>query len=285
MAEKPISNFNVRPFTETLMRSYDPDDKFDREEMDRIGPEPWMLDLLSLNPEYPHWGPHEDYMSGNEESGWGAPIFHESWKEFDIHLDELNEVVHFYFEVDRVSKPCETCDETGYGRDARRVSDDFYDSDGTGRRWCDKITLDEAQALVDRNRCFYSDREKGELVKPVVDDALVARINLANLPGRTGFDIDLYHDAINKHILVKQRCERFGFYVKCKECGGHGYIYTANRAHVGLVLWLIHPRKGASRGVEIANVEREDLPAAFEFLAQAAKRNADRFAKVVSRVR
>lgn len=266
------------------MRSYDADDEFDREEMKRLRPDPWMLDLLTLNPEYPHWGPHEDYMTGDKSDGWRAPIFHEAWKGFDIHPNDLNEIVHFYFEVDRASKECEACDRSGYGPDAKRISDDFYDFENTGRRWCDKITLDEAQALVDQDRCGSFNREKKEWEKPVVNQAFVDKVNIVNARGGI-FDGIHSHDAINRHYLIEQRCKRLGFTLLCKQCEGHGHVFTADRAHVALVLWLIHPRKGASRGVEVAKIEREELPAVFEFLAQAAKRNADRFAKVVSRVR
>ena len=52
-------------------------------------------------------------------------------------------------------------------------------------------------------------------------------------------------------------------------------------AHVNLVLWLIHPRKGAGRGVEVKGIKKEDLPAIKAFLAEAARRNADRFKGVM----
>jgi hypothetical protein len=89
------------------------------------------------------------------------------------------------------------------------------------------------------------------------------------------------HDAINRGILIRTRCKRFGIPVYCPDCDGNFYVYTAPKAHMNLVLWLIHPRKGASRGVEVKHVEQEDLPAVFKFLKEAACRNAKRFAKVV----
>jgi hypothetical protein len=59
-----------------------------------------------------------------------------------------------------------------------------------------------------------------------------------------------------------------------------GYVYTEDTAHVNLVLWLLHPRKGCSRGVEIQRIQQEDLPEVFEYLRKAADRNAERFSKI-----
>ena len=47
-----------------------------------------------------------------------------------------------------------------------------------------------------------------------------------------------------------------------------------------LVLWMIHPRSGASRGVEIKNINKEDLLKVFEYLREAANRNANRFSHI-----
>lgn len=65
--------------------------------------------------------------------------------------------------------------------------------------------------------------------------------------------------------------------VWCPECSGDGTVYTAPTAHVTLTLWMLHPRKGCSRGVEVSLIERDDLPAVFAWLRQAAERNAKRF--------
>lgn len=74
-----------------------------------------------------------------------------------------------------------------------------------------------------------------------------------------------------------------GFYGQCSDCGGQGYIYTEPSAHVSLTLWILHPRKGCSRGVEITRISQADLPAIVTWLTTAAERNAERFARVVSR--
>lgn len=261
------------------MRSYDPNNTNDQKEAKRILAEPWMLDLLAINPEYPYWGPHEDYMC-EPDAGWRSPIFHETWKDCDITLDELNEVVNFYFYIDRASKQCPSC-KSGYSSEAERMYDDFYGHNGEASRWRGRITLDDARALVEHRRCLEWDANSRRMIVPEINDALVARINAENAPGARG----LGHDALDLGVMIEARCKRLGVSRLCAQCDGHALVFTADHPHVGVVLWLLHPRKGASRGVQIKRVEREELPAVFEFLAQAAKRNADRFAKVVSRVR
>lgn len=128
----------------------------------------WMKDAISLNPSYTSWGPTEDHMSGaGRAPGWDSPRFYNGWDVGEVSLDELNEVVNFYFES-------------------------------------------------------YRDEEGGEYVG---DEML------------------------------------------------------------RLVLWVLHPRKGASRGVAFDNIRESDMLEVLSFLKQAAQRNADRFAKAVARVR
>ena len=47
-----------------------------------------------------------------------------------------------------------------------------------------------------------------------------------------------------------------------------------------LQLWVLHPRKGCSRGVRIKNVLQSDIPKVIEYLQEARKRNDDRFSKL-----
>ena len=89
------------------------------------------------------------------------------------------------------------------------------------------------------------------------------------------------HDAINRWILVETRAKRLGVYGNCALCNGAGHIYTAPAAHLSLILWMLHPRKGASRGVEIKSLSRDDVRASAAWLSDAARRNADRFSRVM----
>jgi hypothetical protein len=108
------------------MRSY-PDEN-DKEDLERLNVQPWMVELLKLNPEYVHWGPGEDYMRYWErtkynrdrwsEHAWDNGVYKETWKAFREEgwdLDELNELVHFYFQLNRKMENCEACDETRPG--------------------------------------------------------------------------------------------------------------------------------------------------------------------------
>lgn len=79
-------------------------------------------------------------------------------------------------------------------------------------------------------------------------------------------------------ILTEARLKRLGLPVLCPSCDGRGETFTEPAAHVSLVLWWLHPRKGCSRGIEVTRIERGDLPAVRAFLVAAADRNAMRFA-------
>lgn len=238
----------------------------DRKELDRLNAEPWMTECLSLNPSYVHWGPGEDYMSTRGD-GWGASQEADTWEAFGPWgLDDLNEMVNFYFEVTRAAVTCEACDGSGENPATKKIADAFYDFDGTGERWCDNITQDEADALA----------EKGRVPK----GTSAADINAANRSG--GPMARLGHDGINRWILVETRAKRLGVNGTCETCGGHGHVFTAPAATLGIVLWYLHPRKGCSRGVRVKEIRRDELPAVLAFLKTAADRNAERFAKAIA---
>ena len=254
-----------------------PEDEYDRKELTKLNAEAWMLKLLELNPEYVHWGPHEDYMA-KSNSGWESPVLVETWKNFSWDLGELNECVNFYFEIVRENEPCAACGTTGYNPKTRRISDDFYDFANTGRRWVDNITEDELKALQDQGRLSTYDRkEKRWIPSPIT----VEQVNAANRHGGQK-SLGMGHDAISRGILIKARATRLGVYGLCTSCEGDGFCYNEPSAHVQLILWMIHPRKGASRGVEIQLIEQDDLPSVFAWLKGASERNIERFAKAVA---
>lgn len=350
------------------MRHYpEANDKYDQKEVKRLQVAPWQLDLLKLNPSYCSWGPHEDYMwrPGAKETdknnpngqqrdyGWESRILSPNWTAFrkgdpadesllgsgGFDLDELNECVNFYFQVNRESEGCKVCGRTGYHPDALWITESFYShsspfthrnprqemahaimqSFGAGEtgnvhgndtfpteevlnkygpefrafcermrtrhEWCDDITDDEAKALADEGRLHHLTHTfvtgKGWEPKnpPVIPTA--ADVNSAQ-KAEGGF---ISHDAINRSVLIEQRCKRLGVPRTCTNCDGYGYVYTAPTAHVSLVLWWLHPRKGCSRGIEIARIEQHELPEVFAFLKEAADRNAERFAKVVKKAK
>ena len=248
---------------------------YDEDEAARLEAQPWQVALLELNPGYISWGPHEDYMmpssSGNNK-GWREPAFFDGWDSFDWELNDLNELASFYFSVRRDSERCETCDATGLAPDAKAIADGWYDFAGRGVRWSCDITQDEADALWDAGRLSRFDE------KPPAE-----QVNALNRPGaRSLFG---GHDAINRWICIDQRLKRLGLYEDrhCSVCSGEGHNFTAPEPHVALTLWMLLPRKGCSRGVEIKNIKQGDLPAIKAYLQGGADRNAQRFAAITQR--
>lgn len=260
------------------MRQYDQRDEDDRKTVADELIEPWMLECIARNPEYVHWGPYEDYMAGGSDSSWRGPIVVDTWAAFGPwSLDDLNECANFYFYAQRDSEECAVCGGSGLNAATKELSDNFYahhlphrSREWERTRWADKITQDEVQALLDAGRLYQF---KGEA-------PTAAEVNAwerGDGPKRGGLG---GHDAINRWILIKTRAKRLGVWGTCATCDGRGTIYTADRARLGLVLWMLHPRKGASRGVDVKNVTQTDVPVVLEWLREAAQRNAARFSKV-----
>ena len=274
-----------------------PEDDSSHAELTRLNVEPWMIEHLKLNPEYVHWGPGEDYMSTKGES-WGVSQEVNSWSAFGPwELDELNECVHFYFELERPSQRCAACDAAGYNAETKIIADTFYDhgdytidftnwrilgsidnarklGGATGRRWHDKITQDEVDALVAAGR-LRKWTENGWQTVP----RTAAEVNAANADGAK-HSRELDHDGINRGILIETRAKRLGVWGLCPFCEGHGTVFTAPRGHLNVVLWILHPRNGCSRGVRVLNLSEIEAEAVKRWLTQAAERNAQRFEKI-----
>jgi hypothetical protein len=257
-----------------MMRTY-PTDESDIKEAEKLNLEPWMLEQLKLNPEYVFWGPHEDYM-GKDGQGWDSRLLRQSWAEGKIELNDLNEVVNFYFEVGRASQPCAACDQSGLNPATKVISDTFYDHENAfiGRpspnRWCDKITQDEVDALIEHGRLWDLTRKgSAPAHHPTAEE-----VNAWERGRGMG------HDAINRWILIETRAKRLGVWGHCEHCDGDGTQFTEPAGHLNLVVWILHPRKGCSRGMEISHIEKQDLPDIYNWLRDAADRNAARFEKV-----
>lgn len=291
------------------MRDYpDKNSSWDWNEVDRMQPEDWMLNLLKLNPDYCSWGPHEDYMWNDKEHSWASRLLYDSWDDFNITLDDLNEVVNFYFEIDRDAQNCTFCGGGGYHPDAQWVTESFHKSSSPFR----EITAEERHLIDAFNQKFGSNvgqtsvvtsqeaqypkeevllrydkgfREFCEEMRDGVgywQDSLTDEdrevLEKAGRPIRDDDPIGV--DAISRNILTEARCEKWGIPHSCPSCDGHGDEYTADECHVGLILWLLHPRKGASRGVHIKRVEQAQLPEVYQFLREARERNANRFGRI-----
>lgn len=243
------------------MRKY-PENESEYKELGELNAEEWMIECLKKNPDYVWWGNYEDYMC--KKDGWDGAIESDSIEEGLWNLDELNELVNYYFEVYRSNIECEECENSGYNKKTKQISDDWYDFNNTGRRWCDKITQDEVDALWKNNRLHHDFKET-----PTAEE-----VNKWSKGRGIG------HDAINHWICVEQRAKRLGVWGYCEHCEGKGRIYTEPKAKIGLQLWMLHPRKGCSRGVYIKDIKQEELSTVISHLKEAQKRNNERFAKL-----
>lgn len=248
--------------------------------------QPWQLEVLKLNPSYTSWGVYEDYMS--KKGDWDGAQFFDTWDDFGPWtLDDYNEVVNFYFQTTQPQHQCPTCDGTGLNPATKQLSDDWYDSAKTGRRWEHKIADVEVLALAQANRLdllrpsyrYDSNTQvwyrsiDGEMV--IVDAPKMPTASEVNRSLTTGIG----HDVVTRYICVKARAKHLGVYGDCPECDD-GIVYEPVPAKTSLQLWFLHPRKGCSRGVLIQEVQESELIKILAYLSLAADRNSDRFTGV-----
>lgn len=271
------------------MRTY-PTDEYDFKELKKLNAEQWQIDLLKLNPKYVHWGCFEDYMSTTKE-GWASRVIVKNWKELEFRLDDLNELVNFYFKVYRKNHTCEHCDGSDLNKETYQLSEDWYDFEKTGRRWDNKLTDVEVLALAKQGRLhnfvkdnFYFDDKlqkwcgwkEGENVVLDSEPKIPTAEEVNTISKQGGFG---GHDAINRSICITARAKHLGIYGNCEHCE-EGYIYDDEKAIVALQLWFLHPRKGCSRGVYIESIVEEDIPNVISYLKEARDRNNERFSKL-----
>ena len=125
---------------------------------------------------------------------------------------------------------CNLCVGSGYNTATNQIADEFYDLDGDGsRRWCNSITEDEVQALVDQGRLmdFTHTWRHGEGWRRREDD-YIPTADEVNAWNRKP---DLFgHDSINQWILVEVRAKRLGVFGKCPVCNGEGTLPHPNEA-------------------------------------------------------
>jgi len=198
--------------------------------------------------EYPTW---KDFYHGPSEKRGSILVDEGGYKGCD---DDLNIVVDFYFRTDHDSRTCTACQGCGYNPETAALYRSFY-------RWDDQLTQDEVDELVRAGRLW--DLMRGEK-HPTADKV--------NAWSRRG----LGHDGINQSILVKVRATRLGFYGLCPTCNGNG-SERLSEDRLALYLWLILPRKGASRGVEIKSVQVSELAEVREFLRRSWRKHEQHF--------
>lgn len=139
---------------------------------------------------------------------------------------------------------CEACDGEGHNRETLQISRDFYDFDGTGRRWSHKITQDEVEALAKAGRLMdwthTWDPEKRWQKKDPPYTPTAEEVNAANAPGARGFG----HDAINRWVLIETRAKRLGVWGKCRWCKGKGHFSTPKLEKMAEAWKAKEPPKG-----------------------------------------
>jgi len=246
------------------MRIY-PENNDDIEELKELNAEQWQIECLRLNPFYTGWGNYEDYMSDTGGGDLSNPFATETVKEGLIELNDYNECVNFYFDLYRPGHECEACGGTGLNPETRELSDTFFGS--VKKDWCEELTEIEVDALWDSGKLQFewSEKPTPEQVNKKAKESI------------------FFHDTITKWICVKARAKHLGIYGDCGYCDGRGFVYTQPKAKLGLQLWILHPRKGCSRGIYIKEIHQEELPKVFEWLTEAAARNANRFWAVVEK--
>lgn len=254
-----ISKYKIKPDSE--------DGGDNRKYLEELLAKKWQTDMLELNPDYLGWGVYEDYMMGDSRypHSWQNPLFYNSWKEFSYPLNDLNECVNYYFSVRRESEECKTCGGNGSNSETKKLYDTFYGTFNgftkTSDGWQNNLTQDEVDVLWEKKRFFHL---HGLNEKPTIEEA----------------NQYSHHDGINHWTLTEVRAKRLGVWGLCSTCEGKGYVFIENVCHLQLTLWVLLPRKGCSRGLEIKHLDKEDISPALEWLNEAARRNAQRFSPV-----
>jgi hypothetical protein len=129
---------------------------------------------------------------------------------------------------------CPFCDGSGHNPATKQIADDWYDFGRTGRRWCDKLTQDEVDALVEAGRLReWRGRENGGWVTV---PRTAAEVNAANGQGR-GLLGDLVHDSINRWICIETRAKRLGVWGECATCGGDGEAWRSPEDRAAAEAW------------------------------------------------
>ena len=135
-------------------------------------------------------------------------------------------------------RTCPFCEGSGYNAETYKIERAFYDHDGGrtpgvhSKRWCDKITQDEVDALVAAGRL---PRWNGETRRWDSVPRTAEEVNAANARPRMLGELD--HDAINRGILVETRAKRLGVYGRCEACGGDGSLWRTPQARAAAEAW------------------------------------------------
>lgn len=171
---------------------------------------------------------------------------------------------------------CKACDGSGYNPETKRISDAFYDFEGTGNKWKDKITQDEVDALLAEKR-LYDFTERG-IEHPTAEQVNAWERHDPSSPVR-----GLGHDAINRWILIETRAKRLGVWGHCQYCNGEGVLYSSPEHKKAYEEWT-EQDPPAGEGYQLWETTSEGSPVSPVFktaeeLARWCAENATIFAR------
>jgi hypothetical protein len=154
----------------------------------------------------------------------------------------LKEIWSGYLMPDELSlPPCDDCGGSGYSTWARQLEQTFYCNfaprDWTEiARWDDKLSQREVDLLVEKHRLHqWSLYDRIELDPPEVEDGDEVRYRWVRngRPTPTAEEVNaaqrgraFVHDAVNRWILTRHRCELLGVPYECGACQGRGEVGT-----------------------------------------------------------
>ncbi|HLP86651.1 MAG TPA: hypothetical protein VK153_02130 [Candidatus Paceibacterota bacterium] len=140
----------------------------------------------------------------------------------------LNKVWKGYLNPFPGPRECNHCKGSGYNNATRKIADDYYGHySQRSRRWCDNITQDEVQALVDAGRLWDFTRVplNEKQLKDVLPNGWLPYDN-GKIP--TAEEVNAWsvkgigHDTFNKSILIETRAKRLHVFGYCPHCKGKG---------------------------------------------------------------
>lgn len=230
------------------------------------------------------WRPDADYMRG--KGGWEEALEYGSWREFAgawLGGDRsLNLVADFYFEAAAERAGCGACGGSGRNEATRRVAADVR-AMLAGRATGDAISPEEALELHRRGRTrgpgLVPPRAALEAAELGDGEPLARALNAAiREAGPARF---FFADSVTRGILVETRAGRLGVLGACHACDGDGSV-PAEPERLQLLLWILHPRVGGSRGVAVRSVREEELAEVREWLKGSLTEHEARFGWVRS---
>ncbi len=140
------------------------------------------------------------------------------------------------------STKCKVCDGSGFNKETKKLSDDWYTylrTDGQ-EGWEYYLEQEEIQALVDAGRLMNfthipRNAEQLEIVKKKIADGGNSWLSFNNGYIPSAKEVNEWarksfgHDSINHNICVEVRAKRLGFYGVCPLCEGNGYYWCDDK--------------------------------------------------------